>query len=216
MDAEQGYLLLLNRRSTRSLLSSSGTADVFPSSRQVSRIGQLGSNFVVCFGSKSDTCAHAITGTLVSATNPSSPSSADPPSGGGAGTITAAPAMPVFYAEEGDRAAKGTPSGLGGVRSVHINGKAIATTVVSVSDWVKAYGECADSMLYAWVWTDPATAAAAAAAATAAITVVVAEAVPAVSATMTASQMEGSALPSGKAMEVMAVAAVAAAVTATA
>lgn len=69
----------------------------------------------------------------------------------------------MFYAEEGDRAGVSTPPGDTDVdrsRPVHINGVAVAAKVITVADWVKEYGECHDSTLYAWVWTNPATAAA--------------------------------------------------------
>ncbi len=132
-----------------------------PLFRQVSRTGPVGSNFVVCFRSKHDACAHTNTGTLVSATDPSASSFPGPPSNRGADTGTASLAVPVFYAEQGGRSGTPPPTGdkdIGGGHPVHINGTAIAAKIVSVADWVNAYGDCAESVLYAWVWTNSTTA----------------------------------------------------------
>ncbi len=149
--------------------------------RQVSRSGPVGSNFVVCFRSKRDTYAHAITGSLVSGTDPSASSFTGPPSDGRAGTGTASPAVPVIYAEQGGRAGTPPPTSdkdISGGHPVHINGTAIAAKMVSVADWVNAYGECDESMQFAWVWMNPTTAEGIATATSVATATVVTEAVP--------------------------------------
>ncbi|CAM9239290.1 unnamed protein product [Scytosiphon promiscuus] len=102
-----------------------------------------GDKFVLCFSNGLDTCAQVLTGKLSTLDN--SVISDDNKSNLISGEDSnATPHVPLIFGESCERA--GRPA----IERDDVGGT--GARIMSVSDWVGVYGECAESLLCAWVY----------------------------------------------------------------
>ncbi|CAM9721770.1 unnamed protein product, partial [Hapterophycus canaliculatus] len=108
----------------------------------VSNNSCAGDRFVIFFSSGLDTCAQVITGSLSAFdTN----SNNDNSNNNRVGDSPAISQVPVIFGESCERLGRPAEEGDG------VSGT--GARVMSVSEWVGVYGECAESLLCAWVFS---------------------------------------------------------------
>lgn len=118
-----------------------GTPQIF----QVSCNGCAGDSFALCFSSGLDACAQMLTGRLSALHNISSDDKNNihrNDSRGGESHATSE--LPVIFGESCERVGRPAAEGDG------VSGA--GARVMSVSEWVGVYGECAESLLCSWVY----------------------------------------------------------------